>query len=128
MLWIGYTAAQMSVSATATAKISILCLYRRIFTTQSFRRSTAIVGLFVLAYWTTSTFGGILQCIPIQASYRKELAGKRINFTAFVLSLELVNFLLDVVIILLPCKELQSLQLPRRRKIELSIIFVLGGL
>ena len=118
----------MSISTTATAKISLLCLYHRIFATQSFRRKNLIVGLAVSGYWIAAVFGSIFQCAPVSGVWNKTAPSKCIDFAAFFLGLELVNCLLDVAMIILPLGMIQDLHMPLKKRIQLGIIFMLGGL
>ena len=132
MLKLLYAATAFSIATTATAKLSILCLYRRVFSTPSFRRNSLVVGLMVIAYWLASTIGAILQCLPIDANWnlRVKLSGnvRCINFAAFFLGLELSNCVLDVVIICLPLGVIRQLQMPLRQRHQLAFVFFLGGL
>ena len=132
MLKLLYVATAFSIGTTATAKLSILCLYRRVFSTPSFRRNNLIVGLMVIAYWVASTIGAILQCLPIDANWniRVKTSGKLkcINFAAFFLGLELSNCVLDIVIICLPLRVIRNLQMPIRQRYQLALVFFLGGL
>lgn len=117
-----------SVATTATAKISILCLYRRLFSTQSFRRNSFVVGIFVVCYWIAATVGASLQCQPVHAAWDIAVPAKCINFAAFFLGTELFNCVLDVVMLCLPIGVIRNLHLPRRQKFQLAIIFLMGGL
>lgn len=127
-----YVAAAFTISTTATAKLSILCLYRRVFSTSSFRRNSLVVGLMVVAYWLAAVLGTILKCLPIDANWksRVQISGgvSCINFAALFLGLELANCVLDIVIICLPWRVIRHLQMPTRQKYQLAFIFFLGGL
>ena len=123
-----YVSTPFSITATATAKISLLCLYRRVFSTPSFRRNSLIVGLFVVAYWLASVIGALLQCIPVQVAWEKLSHGRCINFAAFFLGLELSNCLLDVIIFGLALQVIRDLHISTRQRIQLALIFLLGGL
>ena len=123
-----YVSVFLSIATTAAAKISILCLYRRIFTTKTFRRNSLLLGLVVVGYWITSTFGSIFQCNPIQAAYKPSLPGKCFDYASFFLGLEIVNCLLDILILYLPIQVIQTLQMSMAKKIQLSFLFVLGSL
>lgn len=116
-----------SVTTTAAAKISVLCLYRRVFPITSISRASLAVGLLVVACWLTSIFGAIFRCIPVQAAWQKLLPARCINFAAFFLGVELFNCTLDIIILSMPIPVIRGLQMPLRRKIQLIIIFLLGG-
>lgn len=110
------------------AKLSVLCLYRRIFSTPSFRRSSLIVGLFVVCYWVASTVGGCLWCQPPSGVWDRRHPAKCFNFAAFFLGTELVNLILDIVMLLLPLRVIRDLHMATAKKIQLCMVFLLGGL
>lgn len=125
---IQYIVIPLSITTTACAKISILCLYRRIFPTASFKARSLVLLLLVIAYWISAAVGSIAQCIPARAAYDKLVPGKCINFAAFFLGEELFNCLLDIIILCLPLTVIRKLHMPRQRKIQLGLIFLLGAL
>ena len=49
---------------TTTVKISILCLYRRIFSTQKFRRYFVYVGAVALLWFIAIELVSIMTCLP----------------------------------------------------------------
>ena len=117
-----------SIATTAAAKISILCLYRRIFTTQSFRRNSLLTGAVVVAYWFSGTIGVIFYCSPVKAAYDPRVPARCIDFAAFFLAYEIVNCILDIVMLCLPIQVIRDLHMPTARKVQLSFIFFLGSL
>ena len=118
----------LSISAVAMSKLSILCLYRRIFTTLWFRRHSVIVGIGILSYWIASILGFALACEPFQAIWKTDIPISCIDTAAFFLGLELVNCILDIAILSLPLRVLRELQMPTKKKIALGLIFALGSL
>ncbi len=122
-----YVGNPFAISTVATAKLSILCLYRRIFSTPSFRINSLIIGLFVVAYWITSMLGMLLQCIPVQGIWQKTPSSKCIDSNAFFLGLELLNCILDVAMLCLALKVIRGLQVPMKQKIALAMVFLLGS-
>ena len=123
-----FVSISFSIATTATAKISLLCLYRRIFTTKTFRRNSLLLGLLAVGYWVASTLGSIFQCSPVQAAYVGSLSGRCINYAAFFFGFEIVNCLLDILLLCLPLQVIQTLQMSTSKKVQLSFIFVLGSL
>ncbi len=110
------------------AKLSVLCLYRRIFSTPSFRRSSLVVGFFVVCYWIASTVGGCLWCQPPSGVWDRRHPAKCFNFAAFFLGTELLNLTLNIVMLLLPLRVIRDLNMAASKKIQLSVVFLLGGL
>lgn len=117
------------VSTVATAKLSILSLYRRIFfVTETFRRDSLIIGMVVLGCWIASVLGSLLGCSPVSGGWRVDVQSNCIDFAAFFLGLELVNCILDLAILWLPLRIISGLQMPLKRKLELAIVFTMGSL
>lgn len=116
------------VLVTTTTKFSILLYYRRIFTTQLFKRAVLVVGLVTAATFLTGELGITLQCTPVQFLWDPLLQGHCINFDVFFLVIGLVDLLLNVTILCLPLRMIPGLKLPLKHKINLSLIFLLGGL
>ena len=116
------------ISTVATAKLSILCFYRRIFPTTTFHRCSLMIGIGVVIYWITSVLGILLNCIPIRSNWESTDRKRCINITAFFLTLELFNCLLDVAMLALALRMVQGLQMPKKQKLAVAGIFLLGSL
>ena len=74
----------------------------------------------------------IFQCHPIKAAWNQLLIiegkGHCIPAGTYIFGYELTNVFIDVCILCLPINMIRRLQLPLRRKISVSSIFLLGGL
>lgn len=112
----------------ATVKASILCFYCRIFTIENFRRQAYIVGGICTAWFISAVLVTAFQCSPPRRAWYRTIPGSCINLDAFVLGYEISNALLDITLIVLPLRMIQGLNLSKREKVQLSSIFVIGGL
>jgi hypothetical protein len=75
------------------------------------------------------TIVAIFQCHPLSYVWNKNIhGGKCIDFNSVTWVNGGVNILQDILIVALPISEVQSLQLGRKKKIGLYIMFGLGGL
>ena len=117
----------LSASTNASAKISIVCLYRRIFPTDTLRIKRVIVMISVTIYWIVCILGCIFGCVPVKAAWTITTA-HCLDLKAFFLATELYNCILDIVILSLPISELRKLHMPLRHKIGVGFVFLLGGL
>jgi hypothetical protein len=70
----------------------------------------------------------IFQCIPIQSIWNPTLPKKCINVNTFSITTSAVNTALDVVIIVIPLPELNTLNLQWKKKIGVFTVFLTGGL
>ncbi|MCJ1381222.1 hypothetical protein MMC17_004331 [Xylographa soralifera] len=114
-----------------TVKISLLLLYRYLFTSKRLHLWINITIIFMLAWGVAVLFGSIFSCNPINAFWDFELQGTPgvycINFQAFWISVAVPNILTDVLILAMPIWQVWKLQLNRRSKIALTFIFLLGS-
>ena len=115
------------VTVTAV-KISILCFYRRIFSTPSFRRMSLMVGVVVVGWYLAVELVDIFICWPVERFWTPLLPGRCLDFNAFFLALGITETIIDTAILVLPIRMISTLRLPRRDRIVLSGIFLLGGL
>lgn len=119
----------VTYSLTITVvKLSILMLYRRIFVTQGFKRTTTYVGVICLAWFLLAIFIDIFQCHPFEAAFNVKLlfTDRCIDLQAFYWGITAANVTLDVVLLYLPLHMVWGLKLPKRQKFVLSGIFMLG--
>ena len=78
--------------------------------------------------FTTAT---ALQCIPIRIAWERwdgEHHGKCINLNADAWASAGVNIVLDLIVMVLPMRELSKLAMSRRRKFGIMLMFLGGGL
>lgn len=114
-------------------KESILFLYLRIFPDRTFKNMCytliTITGAASIAFVLVTIF----QCTPIAAFWDKSILKSTpgshcFDSEAFWFSYALINIFLDVIILVLPIREVVKLQLPWREKAELVAVFSLGVL
>lgn len=114
-------------------KLSILLLYRRLFTTFQRRLKVILytVGIYVIA-WTIYTFFAVLfQCTPVHYSWdfpRGSIQGQCVNLTGAYIGSGITNTLSDLAILILPMPIIWQLQIPKKQKMVICGIFLLGGL
>lgn len=114
----------------AMAKISILLLYRRIFTTAAFRTATVVVGLAVVAWAIAAILALIFQCRPVSGLFNPDMIFSKscVSLSAYYSSVSGLNMALDIVVLCLPLWMVWHLKLDASQKVMLSGIFALGAL
>ncbi|KAI8653982.1 hypothetical protein NCS56_01354000 [Fusarium sp. Ph1] len=111
------------------AKISLLFFYLRLCPERTFRRIVQVLaGLFItyaIVYAMISLFG----CQPIKASWDlvAMATGKCVDKFGFFLAASVANVVMDLIILLLPLRIVIPLQIPRRQKLSLLLLFTTGG-
>jgi hypothetical protein len=109
-------------------KISILLQYRRIFTTPSMQRATAIALIIIGAWGITVVVMLSLVCVPIQFLWDKSIHGHCLPLLPAYYAPASINIATDFATWVLPLPVIKSLQLPKRQKAILMFIFGLGFL
>jgi hypothetical protein len=112
-------------------KMAILLLYYRVFPTPLFRKFV-IVSLVVCVAYIPAFAGSIaFHCIPISytwTSWTGETRGHCANLNALAWAHAIINIVFDLWIIFLPIPQLFHLNLGRRKKFHLVLMFSVGFL
>jgi ABC-type multidrug transport system fused ATPase/permease subunit len=110
-------------------KISILLLYLRLF---SAKRTLKLVinGLiaFVAAYVLAFEISLAFSCKPIKSLFRPDVRRKCHNIKHHVLVQACVNVLSDLLVLLVPIPTVLRLQLGKRRRMAIVVIFVVASM
>ena len=119
-------------------KTSILLFYFRLFgtpgTRQGFKKLLNITQALVLIWFIASLITGIFRCHPIDVMWDPVAVASPnirkycIDDAAYYVSTSAFNVALDFWILVLPLSIVWTLQLSARRKVGLSVVFLLGGL
>ena len=123
-----FLAGVMTLLVITCAKLSVLCLYHRVFVTNTFRRWTFVMGVICLVWAIAAVIAVIFKCTPISASWKIPSVGRCISYSYLVAVVEALNCLQDLVIVCMPIGVIRRLQLPLKKKILLGVVFLLGGL
>jgi hypothetical protein len=87
-----------------------------------------IIGLLSILWCLHLIFGIVMQCVPIKALFEPNIPKKCINAQLGFLITELLNCALDVVLVGMPVPLVKKLHLPRRERVAVGGILLLGGL
>jgi hypothetical protein len=112
-------------------RVSILCLYLRIFSQGLLRRITHVATVVNLLYGTAFITASIFQCIPVHAAWTRwdgTVPAKCINANAVGWTSAAINIILDVVTVIIPLPELTRLVMSWEQKIHILVMFSLGFL
>jgi hypothetical protein len=112
-------------------RVSMLCLYLRIFPQRTFTRTVYAIMTVNVLYGMTFIFASIFQCIPVSAAWTRwdgTVRAKCINANAIGWTSAAINIVLDAVIIVLPLPGLTRLVMSWERKIYILVMFSLGFL
>jgi hypothetical protein len=119
----------MYALAIAFTKLSIMVLYLRIFPDNTLRKIIYATSAFTIAFCIASVFATIFQCSPIRAAWDFDIKGSKCyDYTNFLYASAGINVATDVLICTMPLRHFWRLKLPKKQKLILCVLFVVGGL
>ncbi|KAI1464151.1 uncharacterized protein F4812DRAFT_213812 [Daldinia caldariorum] len=123
-----YTIATWVYLILATCiKLTFLFLYRRIFSPQTITKYFINGGIvFVACLNTGLLFSTIFMCSPVARSWNSALDGQCINPKVLPYFSGVTSFLTDIYILILPIPLLWRLNMGRKRRFRLALIFGTG--
>ncbi|KAH0365841.1 hypothetical protein KCU65_g5793, partial [Aureobasidium melanogenum] len=107
-------------------KLSILYQYRRLFLKhRDFILMTSVLIAMLIMWCCSVLLTGVFICTPIRKAWTPWLQGRCIDLVPFYYGMQIPNVVTDVLILLLPLREVQRLVLPRRQKIGVAVTCLL---
>ncbi|KAK6863780.1 hypothetical protein PG995_000308 [Apiospora arundinis] len=129
VLFLYYLGEIFYFAALAVNKISILIFILRVFPDQNFRRVVyGVIGL-TAAYGLTFVVATMVQCQPLNYSWKQidsNAKGQCNNIHLQGWMSAILNIVVDLIILVLPLKQLYALQTNLKKKILIMIMFSLG--
>ena len=114
------------VTIVNVTKASILIQYLRVFSSPILRRLCIILMVLLIPAAAWGVFGGIFLCTPVAKVWNPTLPGHCMSAQAYWYSAAGIDIALDFTILLLPMPAISGLRLPKRQKIGLLLVFLLG--
>lgn len=113
------------------AQLSILAFYIRVFgkSSEFVRKGTFVLMSISICFGIANTFSMIFQCTPIPffwTSWAGESTGSCIDINLFSWIRASIQIAVDVSILSLPLPSLIKLQMNRRKKFQVMLMFALG--
>ncbi|PTU24060.1 hypothetical protein P175DRAFT_0422674, partial [Aspergillus ochraceoroseus IBT 24754] len=109
-------------------KLSILALYKRLFSIRPMVLSVHIVAAIVIFWCYGVCIVGAFICIPLRKLWSPTTPGGCIDLAKFYYGLQIPNIVTDALILVMPMRVVWNLQVPKVQKIMLSGVFMLGFL
>lgn len=125
LLWASIPIYNASLFCT---KASITLQYHRIFPGSRIRIACSGALFFLIIYGLWVVVGSFLTCVPVRRFWDDTVEGNCLNRDAFWLSTAIVHIVTDVVLLAMPMPILIRLNIPKRQRIALVLVFALGGL
>ena len=121
---------------TWPTKVSILLMYRRVFSGTSDVRAYGVrfhtliwvtMGLVAGCFISLET-AGIFACRPLRRSWDASITGTCLNRSARYYAYVALNFVTDLIVLAMPIPLINKLNVTRRQKWSLMAVFTLGSL
>lgn len=117
------------IASITMVKLSILCFILRVFPEQGFRRIVYGVVAVVIGYGIAFVIATALQCWPAEYAWQQvdsayEGTCNNIHLQAWMAAI--FNIAIDLVLLILPIKNLWALQMEMKKKIMITFMFSLG--
>ncbi|KAK6510253.1 hypothetical protein TWF481_004970 [Arthrobotrys musiformis] len=122
-LFASIVAYNFSLTLTKTA---ILLQYLRIFNSKVFRVAAYVMMFIVFGYATEAILTAVFNCVPVEAFWTGDPTAKCIPREALWFANAGLNIFTDFSIAILPLPVIIKLNMPKRQKIPLMMIFALG--
>ncbi|KAJ5698653.1 hypothetical protein N7462_000658 [Penicillium macrosclerotiorum] len=108
-------------------KISIICFYRRVFSTPKFQKITFGLNCLIGAWGTGIFLACAGQCRPLRAYWDHSVEGHCFDANLFFIVNQAFNVLMDFVILILPIPMIWGLHRAWQDKLALNGVFALGA-
>ena len=113
----------------AVLKLSILLLYLRIFgINRRFKIACWCLAAFILCYTIVGVFLSIFQFSPVRGSWDVTIdAVENVDTRTLTTTLAALNVVSDFLTLVLPMVLVLRLKIPTKQKVQLTLVFLLGG-
>lgn len=115
----------------ALTKLAFLCFYLKLFPSPALKRIAYPLLVISFLFGASFTFLFIFQCSPISYAWTQwdgEAEGTCLNFDLGAVLHAVINIVLDLVIFAIPLTQLWHLNLSRKKKIQVMLMFGVGFL
>ncbi|KAI2615090.1 hypothetical protein GGR54DRAFT_308286 [Hypoxylon sp. NC1633] len=119
----------ISILAFTFIKISLVLFYRRIFRGNRFYLITTILLYFICGWGVSFFLAILLECIPVSQAWlpQSQRDGQCYNPLPAFDAMATTNMIIDIAILTIPQPIVWKLNMPLRRRVGISIIFLLGA-
>ncbi|GLI74924.1 hypothetical protein PoHVEF18_003173 [Penicillium ochrochloron] len=114
-------------AAVLCAKASILMQYFRVFPTRRMRIVCWVMITILGIYGTWCVVSAFLTCVPVAKFWNPTLPGFCLSRPGLWFSNASMHITTDLAILIIPIPALIAIDIPRRQKVALMIMFALGG-
>ncbi|KAL4801581.1 hypothetical protein BDV18DRAFT_148918 [Aspergillus unguis] len=114
-------------AALLCAKASILMQYFRIFPSRRMRHACWVMLAILATYGTWAVLSAFLNCVPVAKFWDPSVPGSCLSSTGLWFSNAGMHIATDLAILVIPIPALAKLELPKKQRVALILIFAMGG-
>ncbi|KAJ5831919.1 Integral membrane protein [Penicillium riverlandense] len=114
-------------AAVLCAKASILMQYLRVFPTHRMRVICWVMIAILAIYGTWAVISAFLNCVPVAKFWDDSIPGFCLSKPGLWFSNASMHITTDFAILMIPIPALMAIDLPRKQKIALMVMFALGS-
>ncbi|KAF4633433.1 hypothetical protein G7Y89_g4685 [Cudoniella acicularis] len=119
----------MWAPSVSLPKLSVLCLYLRIFTTKTYRYAVYVLFGLIFVNWVADWILALCICTPIAYNWDKTIPGGHcIDENAVLTWVSVPNICFDLAILILPMPVIWKLNTSTTQKIGLTATFLTGSI
>lgn len=123
-----YALEWLYLTSVALPKISVLCLYLRIFTSRGARLTCYVLLGITTLTWVAYIIAAYFQCTPFEFQWDKKIPGGHcFDIEAYYKSTSVPNIVTDLIILILPVPTVVNLKVTMTRKLGLLLVFLVGS-
>ncbi|KZL73000.1 integral membrane protein [Colletotrichum tofieldiae] len=115
------------VAIIVLAKLAIVAFFARIFLDRKFQVANQIVFTVLVCHGVIFVFLIMFECSPVASIWDRTLDGQCIDLNAVTLASAILSIVEDFVILAMPIQQLKKLQLTRKKKMAVGLMFSLGS-
>lgn len=114
----------------AVLKFSVILLYQRIFgVNRKFKIVSWCLAIFIFCYTIVGIFIWVFQYTPVEGAWNPYIKSvDHFDLSALPTVLAALNVASDILTVTLPMPLIWRLQMPTKQKVQLVLLFLLGGL
>ncbi|KAB8072614.1 hypothetical protein BDV29DRAFT_202233 [Aspergillus leporis] len=112
----------------AFIKLSILALYKRLFSTPRMILAVNTVAAFILLWAVSVCVVGTMLCLPVNKFWDSSVEGSCLDAATFYYGMQIPNIITDTVLLVMPMKFVWALPISKAQRLLLSGVFIVGGL
>ncbi|OHX00889.1 integral membrane protein [Colletotrichum incanum] len=116
------------VAIIILAKLAIVAFFARIFSDRKFQIACQIVCTVLACHGLIFIFLIMFECSPVASIWDRTLDRKCIDLNAATLASAILSIVEDFAILAMPIQQLKKLQLTRKKKMAVGLMFSLGSL